>query len=173
MKKYVGVISICLFRIIGLGWASASSGDITAAKAAKLKCKNSSLNTDSACSKSYSCDSLFESEHNKAIKCNWDRCINEKGEDTKAEPDGYCNCKYGNNWDWKSIWIPLNTSIPFIGKCSGRATNESDSALSAFPAIIQAASRMLVTVILLFGFIMVVVGWVQRSSGNAWSPDHR
>jgi TRAP-type C4-dicarboxylate transport system permease small subunit len=69
------------------------------------------------------------------------------------------------------VWIPLNTNIPFLGNCIGKSdgSTSNTAALTAFPTIIQAVSRMLVTVILLFGFIMIIVGWVKWASWDAKS----
>ncbi len=114
--------------------------------------------TDPSCSNSYSCESLF-TDSKTASECNFARCEAQRG-----KWSSYCQCKYIDKW------IPLNTSMPFIGNCV-RKTNGADpndtAAISAFPTIISVATRMLVTVILLVSFIMIVVWWVQWAWWNA------
>ncbi len=127
------------------------------------------------CKKSFSCESLFETDHAKARICNRNRCIAEKwytkDEAIKQGSNNSCNCKYGENGDGKNIGIPLNTSIPFIGRCVSKSSGAEgdDSSLNAFPQIISAATKMLVTVILLVSFVMIVVGGVQWASWDAKS----
>lgn len=122
--------------------------------------------------KSFSCESIF-AKHEDARVCNRNRCVAEKGlENDKWNEigDNSCNCKYWVQWAG-ATWIPLNTSIPFIGRCVEKSSWSTDdgSALNAFPVIIGAATKMLVTVILLVSFVMIVVWGVQWASWDAKS----
>lgn len=66
--------------------------------------------------------------------------------------------------------IPLNTNFPFIGSClvkEGSGGDPTIAAASAFPTVISALSKMLVVVILAVGTIMIIIGGIQWSTGNA------
>lgn len=148
-------IVFCLFNQFSIVFADNPGG----------QCYNNPTKaaTDPECVRSFACESIF-ADHTSATKCNYTRCLAERSE-------GYCSCKYGDKWSGIGVGIPLNTSIPFIGNCLAKSdwsTNDT-AALNAFPSIISAISRMLVTVILLVGFIMIVVGGVQWASGDAKS----
>ena len=120
--------------------------------------------------KKFSCEWLFVDKASARI-CNRNRCVADKWYDATdlADSDNPCNCKYWKNGDGNNVGIPLNTSLPFVGRCVERSSGEAgdDSALNAFPTLVSVATRMLVTVILLVSFIMIVVWWVQWSSGDA------
>lgn len=66
----------------------------------------------------------------------------------------YCNCVADGG-------VKLNTDVPFVGKC----INKTDTS-NAFPALIGGLSKMVVTVILIVSFMFVIIGGVQRASGN-------
>ena len=123
-----------------------------------------SSNTSYKCATRYSCETLF-TDSKTANKCNFARC-----ETQRWKWSSYCTCKYGSNGDWIDKWIPLNTSIPFLWNCL-KKSNPSDpndnAALNAFPTIISVASRILITVIMLVGFVMIVIGWIQWSTWKA------
>ncbi len=142
-------------------------------EAKKDYCKSTTNAWTYTCKSSYSCESLFTTDHAAARKCNRDRCIADKGLTSSPWTDlnsNSCNCKYWVQWVG-ATWIPLNTSIPFVGRCVPKSSWSTDdgSALNAFPVIISAATKMLVTVILLVSFVMIVVGGVQWASWDAKS----
>lgn len=111
------------------------------------------------CEKKYSCETLFVGDQKTADQCNFDRCQQLRWT-TNAS---YCVCKY------KDKWIPLNTNIPFIGNCIQKNNADwSSAASSAFPTIIGAVSRIIVTLILLSGTIMIIVWWIRWAGGDAW-----
>lgn len=124
----------------------------------KADCAAKWPNSNDTCTSSYSCETLFTDATN-ANNCNLARCKVQRG-----ATSAYCQCKYVDKW------IPLNTSIPFLWNCLKKA-NPSDpndnAALNAFPTIISVASRILITVIMLVGFVMIVIGWIQWSAWNA------
>jgi len=143
------------------GWACAK---FTPGSIERMDCDDcKSAPTSSLCAQKFACDSMFP-DHKTATKCNYDRCMTTRSTD-------YCSCKYGKWWSWIWVWIPLNTDIPFVGRCLGKSdtSGTSEAALNAFPSLIGVISKMLVTVILLMGFVMIVVGGVQWSSGDAKS----
>ncbi len=115
------------------------------------------------CTAQFSCETLFV-DAATARTCNFKRCEVQRwiGAD-------YCTCKYGAGWNGLNVWIPLNTTMPFIGRCLKKSdwSTSDTAALDAFPTIVWVASRILVTVIMLVSFIMIIVGWVQRASGDA------
>lgn len=127
--------------------------------------------------KSFSCESIF-AKHEDARVCNRNRCVAEKWYEAadlsnggRPDMNNPCNCKYGFEGNGENAGIPLNTSIPFVGRCVPKSSWSTDdgSALNAFPVIIGAATKMLVTVILLVSFVMIVVGGVQWASWDAKS----
>lgn len=145
-------------KCTGISPGSVNNEDCIEPKEDKKNCEtlaNSSSKT-TLCSQRYSCESLFESNPDTANACNFARCENDRWIWSK-----YCDCKY------KQKWIPLNTSIPFIGNCITKTSNDGSAATNAFPTIIGAATRILVTVIMLVSFVMVVIGGIQWASGNA------
>ncbi len=135
----------------------------------KATCATDTASNTPYCQNAYSCETLFP-DHKTAIKCNWNRCMVEKWYPTSdTDTDNPCNCKYGVGGNWEKVGIPLNTSIPFVGRCVSKSSGEAgdSSSLNAFPTIISAATRILVTVILLVSFVMIVVWGVEWSSGDA------
>lgn len=62
--------------------------------------------------------------------------------------------------------IQLNTVVPFIGDCIEMSNEESSNnttrvtALNAFPKLMWWLSKIIVTAILIFSFVMVVAWWV-------------
>lgn len=127
-------------------------------KCQKEKCEWADKYTDATCSKSFSCETL-EPDPVKANACNLARCEKQRGPGS-----AYCDCKYVQKG------IPLNTSIPFIGNCLNKTdANDpnSSAAATAFPTIMSAATRILITVIMIVSFIMIIVWGIQWASGNA------
>ncbi|MFZ2151355.1 MAG: pilin [Candidatus Absconditicoccaceae bacterium] len=72
----------------------------------------------------------------------------------------------------KCCGIQLNTVVPFIGDCIEMSNDESAgnttrvNALNAFPILMGSLSKMLVTAILIFSFVMVVIGGVLITAGG-------
>ncbi len=95
--------------------------------------------------------------------------------DPKEKPEGCaCVCDPAE----ACCWIKLNTVVPFIGDCIEMTTQNSTSwarpdsssvnQLNAFPFLMMGLSKILVTVILIFSFLVVIfaglmmVAWVQN-----------
>ncbi|MEI7477480.1 MAG: hypothetical protein WCJ81_02950 [bacterium] len=57
----------------------------------------------------------------------------------------------------------MNTNLPFLGNCIEKSDAGGNAATNAFPTVMSAVSKMLVTVILLVSFIMIIIGGIQRS----------
>lgn len=58
-------------------------------------------------------------------------------------------------------WIKLNTKIPFLWDCI-----EANDATSAFPKVIWALTKMVMSIILIVCFICVIIAWIMISSWN-------
>lgn len=75
------------------------------------------------------------------------------GNDTK-----FCDCKC----DWG---IVLNTDFPFIGRCISKWWELGDGS-SSISAIAQAFTNIFMTLIITWGFAMVIRWWVLMSMGG-------
>jgi len=78
------------------------------------------------------------------------------------------------NWSWKCVCdsaqtccgIQLNTVVPFIWDCIEMSNDPSAgnttrvNALTAFPILMWWLSKMIITAILIFSFVMIVVWWI-------------
>ncbi len=75
----------------------------------------------------------------------------------------YCSCIAEGG-------IKLNTNVPFVGKCINKDNSSSagSSASTAFTDLIGGLSKIVVTVILIVSLMFVIIGGVQRASGNPW-----
>lgn len=69
-----------------------------------------------------------------------------------------CSCKL--KW-----WILLNTDFPFIGRCIDKAGNGGDGK-SSLIGISSALTNIFMTLILTWGFAMIIRGWAQIAMGN-------
>lgn len=70
----------------------------------------------------------------------------------------FCDCKC----DWG---IVLNTDFPFIGRCISKWGNTADGS-SSISAIAQAFTNIFMTLIITWGFAMVIRWWVQIAMGQ-------
>lgn len=72
----------------------------------------------------------------------------------------------------KCCWIQLNTVVPFIWDCieldtdSSRWDTTSVNSVTAFPILMQWLMKILMSVIMVFSFIMVIVSWLMMT---AWA----
>lgn len=105
-----------------------------------------------------------------------------------------CECKktYGEyyNTSWPKAWkyscelctrddvccgTKLNTKIPFIGNCIESSSQASGSVINettAFPILISALVKIIISVILIASFILIIVAGVRWSAGDAkWGKD--
>lgn len=68
--------------------------------------------------------------------------------------------------------ISLNTNVPFVGNCISlrRSSSENTTQVTpdtAFPILIIAVTKIMMTVILVFCFLAIIIGWVMMSMGWA------
>lgn len=100
-----------------------------------------------------------------------------------------CNPTYGEYYDAKlkknrcglctrtdvCCGTKLNTKIPFIGDCIESSTQASNSTINettAFPTLVTALVKILVSVILIASFVLIVVAGVMIATGDAkWGKD--
>ena len=110
-----------------------------------------------------------------AIRCASGATPWKRNESTKA-----CICPSNTmyiNWVCRSCddddvccGIKLNTSIPFIGNCIKQKNKWADKEISeenAFPTLIGHLMKILLTVIILWGFAGIVAGWVMIAAAGA------
>lgn len=110
------------------------------------------------------CESCWSDE-----KAEWDECVCSKTEADCAKNDEKLeNCKCVCDNTKQCCWIELNTVVPFIGDCIEMTTqnniadpNDPNTSrvnqLNAFPFLMMGLSKILVTVILIFSFLIVIV----------------
>lgn len=79
---------------------------------------------------------------------------------------------------WVCCGIELNTNVPFIGNCiklsKNKATTETPGETTvteetAFPILMGSLTKILVTIIILIGFIGILIGWVMITA--SWGSD--
>lgn len=78
-----------------------------------------------------------------------------------TKDDAYCTCL-------KNGWIKLNTNVPFVGKCINKDNSSAagSTTSTAFTDLIGGLSQIVVTAILIVSFMFIIIGGVQRASGN-------
>lgn len=83
---------------------------------------------------------------------------------------GQCKCICDSSV--KCCWIQLNTVVPFIWDCieldsdSSRSDTTSVNSVTAFPILMQWLMKIVMSVIMVFSFIMLIVAWLMMT---AWS----
>ena len=65
----------------------------------------------------------------------------------------------------KCNWIKLNTNFPIIWNCI-KTKWDSTNATNAFPTMIWAITKIIMSVILVVCFIMIIVAWIMRAADN-------
>ena len=70
-------------------------------------------------------------------------------EDPEEEPE-QCN------------WIKLNTNFPIIWNCIGDDSGENE--INAFPSMLWALTKIVMSLILVVCFILVIVAWIMRAA---------
>lgn len=105
-------------------------------------------------------------------------------------PNATCACKkwYGDmpgakKWEICQLCeleevccgVKLNTNVPFIGNCIESSTQAAWSTVTettAFPILVSALVKILISVILITSFILIVIAGVRWSAGDAkWGKD--
>ena len=79
-------------------------------------------------------------------------------------------CKCVCNPDEKCCWIQLNTVVPFIWDCieldtdSSRWDTTSVNSVTAFPILMQWLMKIVMSVIMIFSFLMVIASWLMMTT---------
>ena len=108
-------------------------------------------------------DTIMPEWWTSASDCTW--CADW----TKASPD---NTKCICDSSVKCCWIKLNTVVPFIWDCieldsdSTRSDTTSVNSVTAFPILMQWLMKIVMSVIMVFSFIMLIVAWLMMT---AWA----
>lgn len=66
-------------------------------------------------------------------------------------------------------YIQLNTDIPFVGRCIEKSTNADDSKsniANVFVKLTGGLMRILMTAVLITGFLGLLVGWFMVATGG-------
>ena len=91
----------------------------------------------------------------QCIDCTWDTMPNPK--------HTRCIC----NPNLKCCWVQLNTVVPFIWDCiemnteSNRDNTTNVNSVTAFPILMQWLMKILMSVIMIFSFLMIIVAWLM------------
>lgn len=133
----------------------------------------------------------------EAVWSTWTYCQNTPSSSLNNDPHAFvsiswvsCACEkwYGEyyNTDWSitcelcsrddvCCGTKLNTKIPFIGDCIESSSQASGSVINettAFPILISALVKIIISVILIASFILIIVAGVRWSAGDAkWGKD--
>ena len=89
-------------------------------------------------------------------------------------PDPTNPCKCVCNPNVKCCGVQLNTVVPFIWDCieldadSSRGDTTSVNSMTAFPILMQWLMKILMSVIMVFSFIMVIVSWLMMTTWAFW-----
>lgn len=136
----------------------------------------------------WTCGYWYEIQGNCCIKivntCTWNNeywtlswssyiCHSCKTWEEIANPD-HSRCICDINWK-KCCWVKLNTIVPFIWDCieiqeNGMLWNglNSDKLVvnqySAFPILIQWLMKILMSLVLIFSFLMIIIAWLLMTS---------
>ena len=144
MKRYVAMIVALTIGLASLSWVVSAIEESNPYYAGYMACQSKYKQEGD------------NTEYNNCIakaKC----VVDNPGEDPE-----YCEC-VGNGW------IKLNTNVPFVGRCINKdssTTTEGSTTSTAFTDLIGGISKMVVTAILIVSFMFIIIGWVQRASGN-------
>ncbi len=71
------------------------------------------------------------------------------------------------DWEKKCKWVKLNTNFPIIWNCIWDTADENPT--NAFPTMIWAITKIIMSLILVVCFIMVIYAGIQRASDNPWT----
>ncbi len=115
---------------------------------------------------------------NKKVNEEWDDCVCTTSSDCNQSwyvfNDETCKCECDPTQ--RCCGILLNTVVPFIGDCIEMTTQNSISdpsdpnksrvnQLNAFPFLMMWLSKILVTIILIFSFLIIIAAWLMMTTG--------
>lgn len=106
----------------------------------------------------------YSSYTSQGVDPNYTRscCVSEEWETTAASTN---NCKeyYYKGQTRECCGVLLNTDVPFVGKCI-EFKDSGSTPLDAFPRLMWGLSKIMITLILVFSFMMVIAGGVMIAS---------
>ena len=74
-------------------------------------------------------------------------------------------------WGGECDWIKLNTCFPIIWDCIQiKKTEGWTDVTKAFPTMIWALTKIIISIILVVCFIMIIVAWIMRASSWDKAP---
>lgn len=68
---------------------------------------------------------------------------------------------------WECKWVKLNTDFPIIWNCIWDTPKENPT--NAFPTMIWAITKIIMSLILVVCFIMIIYAGIQWASDNPWT----
>lgn len=83
-----------------------------------------------------------------------------------GEEDGN-NSNWGASKEWwnsKCDWIKLNTNFPLIWDCISTKKDWNTNPTNAFPTMMWALTKIVMSLILVVCFICIIVGWIMRAA---------
>ncbi len=116
------------------------------------------------------------------INCGWDKIYDPEKDECVCDPNKTCNkswyvvdpvtCKCKCDPSKRCCGIELNTVVPFIWDCIEMTSQNNTmdpndpntsrvNQLNAFPFLMMGLSKILVTAILIFSFLIVIAAWVM------------
>lgn len=120
------------------------------------------------------------------IDCGWDKIYDPEEDECVCDPNKECSkkwyvvdpatCKCECDPSKRCCGIELNTVVPFIWDCIEMTTNNSTHDLSdpnksnvnqlnAFPFLMMGLSKIMVTVILIFSFLVIIAAGLMMVTG--------
>ena len=108
----------------------------------------------------------------------YDDCLSNSSSQWTTQCTGTCSAwEIWNTWSCKCVcdssnrccWIQLNTVVPFIWDCIELDTNSNNenttsvNSMTAFPVLMQWLMKIMMSVIMVFSFIMVIVSWLMMT----------
>ena len=178
LKKLLGIGGVLFLLMGSVSWGQNDQ-----------YCKyDTECNSDEVCD-AWICVKQEDSMRNKGESNSPKTGCEKNGKRVGTDAVGVCNCNDGYkrvddeckscSTEGVCCGIELNTKVPFIGNCielsnkswttTGDADETTVSEKNAFPVLMGGLTKMMVTIILLIGFIGILVGGVMISA--SWGSD--
>lgn len=110
---------------------------------------------NNCCLDAWNCQSWYYDTNTQCIQCTWDTMPNEAHTRCICDPDKKC------------CGVQLNNVVPFIWDCiemnaeSSRDNTTNVNSVTAFPILMQWLMKILMSVIMIFSFLMIIVAWLM------------
>ena len=108
----------------------------------------------------------------------WDETCRAKCEHYQSKEYEEYNNPEEKKW-WKASgkcvsreeckWIALNTCFPIIWNCIDTWKEDTTNPTQAFPMMIWALTKFVMSLVLVVCFILIIVAWIMRAGDNPWS----